>query len=289
MHPVAREAWSSIHRIYGGCFETPLVPAPWLADAAGAAAVHLKAESQQLSGSYRARGALHRLLGLSAEQLARGVVAAGSLNHGLAVAAAARAAAARAGATVPVRIFVPRSAASRGERLRQQGVQVEEAASEAEAEAAARAAAEQSGSAFVDAVNDDTAAGGLGSIACELLMQLPRGRLDTVLVVSSAALAAALPCLLGLHPSGRALALLPLPPLTQARPALLPCAPTLAADVGRRPGVRRRRRAQGRQPGHQRRGVPPPLRGAAGGRADAAGGERGRAAAGRRGGRGGRG
>ena len=50
--------------------------------------------------------------------------------------------------------------------------------SAAEADAAARAAAAEHGAAFIDAFNDPQVAGGLGSIAVELLMQVPRGRLD---------------------------------------------------------------------------------------------------------------
>lgn len=42
VHPIAREAWSSIHQIYGAgaqCYETPLVRAEWLRERADAAQV----------------------------------------------------------------------------------------------------------------------------------------------------------------------------------------------------------------------------------------------------------
>lgn len=180
LHPIAQEAWASIHAIYGAqCFETPLVPAPWLADLADAAAVHLKAENKQPGGSYRLRGAAHKLLGLSDDQLQRGITAAGSVNHTLAVLHAAAAAAKQRGIRVPARVFLPRGAgAARAERLRALGGTVEEDGSEAEAVAAARAAAGREGQFYVDAYNDTQVAGGLGSIAIELLMQLPRGRMD---------------------------------------------------------------------------------------------------------------
>ena len=116
----------------------------------------------------------------SAPHLQRGVIAAGSVNHTLAVLHAVGAAAAARGIRVPARIFVPRSAPSgRAERLRQLGGQVDVAgADEAEAEGEARAAAQCEGAAFIDALSDPQVSGGLGSIAIELLMQLPRGRLD---------------------------------------------------------------------------------------------------------------
>jgi threonine dehydratase len=185
LHPIAREAWESIHQIYGAqCYETPLVRAEWLRERADAAQVHLKAECKQSSGSYRARGAAHKLLALSDEQLQHGVVAAGSVNHTLAVLHAAAAAAAARGIRVPAHLFVPRSApGSRADRLRQLGGQVEVAGSdEEEAEGEARAAAQREGAAFIDALSDPQVSGGLGSIAIELLMQLPRGRLDAVFV-----------------------------------------------------------------------------------------------------------
>lgn len=110
----------------------------------------------------------------------RGVVAAGSVNHTLAVLHAAGAAAAARGIRVPARLFLPRSAtAARADQLRQLGGQVEVAGGDdAEAEREARAAAEREGAAFIDALSDPQVSGGLGSIAIELLMQLPRGRLD---------------------------------------------------------------------------------------------------------------
>lgn len=179
LHPIAREAWDSIHQIYGArCFETPLLPAPWLAEPAQAASVTLKAEWQQASGSYRARGAAHKMSALADEALQRGVVAAGSVNHTLAVLHAARVLGAARGIDVPVRLFLPGSASPGwADKLREQGGSVEVGGSEEEAEAAARAAAAQ-GASFLAARNDAAVAGGLGSLAIELLMQLPRGRLD---------------------------------------------------------------------------------------------------------------
>jgi threonine dehydratase len=48
--------------------------------------VYLKLENMQHTGSFKVRGAMNKLLSLSAEQRARGIVAASSGNHGIAVA-----------------------------------------------------------------------------------------------------------------------------------------------------------------------------------------------------------
>lgn len=127
LHPVAREAWASIHSIYSVCLETPLVPAPWLADlAGGGASVHLKAEDRQAAGTAKTRGTAHKLLSLSDEQLRRGVVAASTGNHALALMAAVAAAARRRGLAVPARIFLPRSAdPGKLDKLREAGAQFE--------------------------------------------------------------------------------------------------------------------------------------------------------------------
>lgn len=71
LHPIAREAWESIHQIYGAqCYETPLMRAEWLRERADAAQVCLgcgaeeciPAPNQQLGdecGTYHARLASH--------------------------------------------------------------------------------------------------------------------------------------------------------------------------------------------------------------------------------------
>lgn len=60
--------------------ETPLEPSPLGNN------VFVKLESLQPTGSFKVRGALNKLLSLSSEQKARGVVAASTGNHGAAVA-----------------------------------------------------------------------------------------------------------------------------------------------------------------------------------------------------------
>ena len=69
--------------------ETPVERAPAL-ERSGAQ-VYLKLDNLQVTGSFKVRGAVHKLLSLSEEARQRGVIAASSGNHGAAVAYAARA------------------------------------------------------------------------------------------------------------------------------------------------------------------------------------------------------
>ena len=64
---------------------TPLVPALALQDRL-AAPLHIKLESLQRTGSFKDRGALNRMLDLTAEERQRGVVTASAGNHAQAVA-----------------------------------------------------------------------------------------------------------------------------------------------------------------------------------------------------------
>ena len=64
---------------------TPCDPSPWLTEATGAR-VHLKLENLQLTGSFKERGALNRLLLLSEPERRRGVIAASAGNHAQGVA-----------------------------------------------------------------------------------------------------------------------------------------------------------------------------------------------------------
>lgn len=61
----------------------------------------LKCEQDQVTGSFKARGAVNKVLQLSPEDLSRGIVAASAGNHGLGVAYAARESGSRATIVVP--------------------------------------------------------------------------------------------------------------------------------------------------------------------------------------------
>ena len=64
----------------GQIVRTPSVPARRLAEASGAAAVSLKLENLQYTGSFKDRGALNKLLGLAKAEAASGVIAISPFN-----------------------------------------------------------------------------------------------------------------------------------------------------------------------------------------------------------------
>ncbi|HYF23634.1 MAG TPA: threonine/serine dehydratase [Caulobacteraceae bacterium] len=91
--PVTLPAFADVEdaaaRLKGRSVRTPLIESPALNDRLRAR-VLLKAETLQVSGSFKFRGAYNRISRLSEEERGRGVVAYSSGNHAQGVAAAAR-------------------------------------------------------------------------------------------------------------------------------------------------------------------------------------------------------
>ncbi|MEU7822603.1 threonine/serine dehydratase [Catellatospora sp. NPDC049133] len=140
----------------------------------------LKCEYMQHTGSFKARGALNRVL--AAQQAGEldpvaGVVAASGGNAGLAVAYAARA------CGVPATVFVPATApAFKVDKLRGLGARVEQHGTEyAMAYEAAVKHAADAGAVYCHAYDQVEMAAGAGTIGLELLADIPGG-FDTVLV-----------------------------------------------------------------------------------------------------------
>ena len=150
---------------------------PALGTAAGtfglAGPVLLKLESLQVSGSFKGRGAFHKLL--VAKVPRTGVIAASGGNHGAAVAYAARALDHRA------EIFVPTiSAPAKVARLESYGAVVTQiGAMYAEARAASEKRAAETGALTVHAYEDPDVFAGAGTVALEFAEQ---ARFDTLLV-----------------------------------------------------------------------------------------------------------
>jgi threonine dehydratase len=133
----------------------------------------LKLESLQYSGTFKGRGAFHKLL--LRPPGAAGVIAASGGNHGAAVAYAARALGHRA------EIFVPTIAApAKVERLRSYGATVHQiGAVYAEARAASEARAAETGAMIAAAYDDPEVFVGAGTTALEFELQ---SAFDTLLV-----------------------------------------------------------------------------------------------------------
>jgi threonine dehydratase len=161
-------AWDVVRRYLA---VTPVVSAPQLGES-----VSLKIETFQPTGSFKVRGGLAAVAATLASDPAREVVGASAGNHGLGLAYAA----AKLGAKVTV--IVPRLAsAAKVSALQQFDVRLVlhgEGYSEAEAHAMDLAARE--GGKYVSPYNDPDVIAGQGTIARELLEQVPN--LGTVVV-----------------------------------------------------------------------------------------------------------
>lgn len=135
--------------------------------------VAVKLEQLQVSGTFKGRGAFHKLV--SSPVPTAGVIAASGGNHGAAVAYAARALGHRA------EIFVPTiSSPAKVARLRSYGATVTQVgAVYAEARDASEKRAAETGALIVHAYEDPGVFAGAGTVALEFAEQT---RLDTLLV-----------------------------------------------------------------------------------------------------------
>ena len=135
----------------------------------GSTEVYLKLENLQKTGSFKLRGAANRIFALSPEEGLCGVVTSSTGNHGLGVTAASR----RRG--IDVEVFVsPQVSPKKRSSMEACGARIRIVGnSPLEAEVIARAAAADSGRTYVPPYNDPWVVAGQGTIALELLQQLP--------------------------------------------------------------------------------------------------------------------
>src|ERR1041384_4324301 len=83
--PTIDDIRAAAARIDGAVIRTPMLVSPTLSELVGAE-VWLKFENLQFTAAYKERGALNKLLQLTPEEKARGVIAASAGNHAQAVA-----------------------------------------------------------------------------------------------------------------------------------------------------------------------------------------------------------
>ncbi|MFP3915422.1 MAG: pyridoxal-phosphate dependent enzyme [Actinomycetota bacterium] len=162
-------------RIRGVAVRTPLVHSVALSDRVQRE-VFLKLETTQPTGAFKLRGAASKILSLSDDARSRGVVTASTGNHGRSVAYVAR----RLG--IPARVCVSDGVpAGKLEALRQLGAEVEVVGT-AQTEAVDRAMdiARHDGAAFIHPFDDPDVIAGQGTIAAEIVEDLPE--VATVLV-----------------------------------------------------------------------------------------------------------
>jgi threonine dehydratase len=177
--PVLPIALADVERaaaaIAGNIVQTPCLRSETLSELTGAD-VWLKFENLQFTAAYKERGALNKLLSLSADERARGVIAASAGNHAQGLAYHAK----RLG--IPATIVMPRftpivkvqQTEGHGAHIVLHGEKFEEASDHAHMLAAKR------GFVFVHPFDDPLVMAGQGTVGLEMLAAVPE--LDTLIV-----------------------------------------------------------------------------------------------------------
>lgn len=159
------EVRAARERIHGRVRQTPVQRA---ATFESDNEVWLKLENTQLTGSFKLRGVMNKLLSLDEETRARGFLASSTGNHGAAAAYAARE------LRCPGTLVVPTTArASKVSGIRAYGAEVLEHGEDCvEAEVYARQLAEERGLTYISPYNDVAVAAGQGTAGLELCEQV---------------------------------------------------------------------------------------------------------------------
>jgi len=173
--PTAADVEAARTRIAPFIVQTPMIRSEWLSEAAKAD-VWLKLEIVQVTGSFKARGAVNAVLRLKERQRsATTIVTASAGNHGLAVAWAARE------LGLEARVHIP-STAPDAKRLPivKLGAEVVPASSYETAEAQAHDDEARTGAIYVSPYNDADVIAGAGTVALEMFAAC--SNLDIVVV-----------------------------------------------------------------------------------------------------------
>jgi len=172
---VKKEVLEAEKRIRKHIRETPVEFSPYLGQL-GNCQVCLKLENLQISGSFKLRGAMNKILSLSKNELEKGVVTASTGNHGAAVAYTLK----KFG--VKGTIFLPENTPQvKIEALLLYGADIKHYGNDClDTELFARETAKKNNRVYIPAYNDPKAVGGQGTIGMELARQIKK--IDTVLV-----------------------------------------------------------------------------------------------------------
>jgi threonine dehydratase len=173
--PTLDDIKTAAERIKGAVIRTPMMKSETLSQIVDAE-VWLKFENLQFTAAYKERGALNKLLQLTAEERKRGVVAASAGNHAQAVAYHGR----RLG--IPVTIVMPTSTPmikvtqteGHGAHVVLQGERFDDAYTHA------RELEARDGFVFVHPFDDVAVMAGAGTVALEMLEDAPD--LDTLVI-----------------------------------------------------------------------------------------------------------
>jgi len=173
--PTIEDIRAAAERVRGSVIRTPMLISRTLSEIIGAE-VWLKFENLQFTAAYKERGALNKLIQLTDEERARGVIAASAGNHAQAVAYHAK----RLG--IPATIVMPAPTPSvkviqtkgHGAKVVLHGDMFDDA------HARAKELALEEGYVFVHPFDDDKVIAGAGTVGLELLEDAPD--LDTIVV-----------------------------------------------------------------------------------------------------------
>ena len=163
-------------------YRKPLILSSPLSETTGAK-VAIKSEHQQTTGSFKARGAINKVLGLTPKVAKRGIVTASSGNHGIATATAA------ALRHIPCQVYLPSKASpAKVAAIGRLGANIItiDSLDSGEAKRVARAAAEANGTAYVSPYNDPDIIVGQGTIAVEIVEDAGDADLDHIDAVVAA-------------------------------------------------------------------------------------------------------
>lgn len=155
--------------------QTPILPDQKLGDEIGAKAF-LKAESLQLSGSFKVRGAYNKINHLTEEEKQRGVIAGSAGNHAQGVALAAKLHNIKATIVMPIHAPLTKVTATRalGAEVILNGVTFDEAV------AYSRQLQEERGITYVHAFDDELVIAGQGTVGWEIVEDLPQANVIVV-------------------------------------------------------------------------------------------------------------
>jgi len=199
--------------------------------------VHLKLENLQRTGSFKERGALNKLLTLTDGQRRQGVIAASAGNHAQGVAFHAAALGIRAQIVMPLATPLVKVASTRsfGAEVILHGASYDEACEEA------LRRRDEEGRTFIHPFDDPVVISGQGTVALELLEQVPD--LEAVVVpIGGGGLIGGIACALKeTNPKIRVIGVEPekLPSMLRAREAGSPV--TIAAEATIADGIAVRR------------------------------------------------
>src|SRR5882672_8412942 len=159
---------SALARVRNSIHVSPCTRSETFSDLTGNS-IYLKLENRQRTGAYKERGALNKLLTMTAEERSHGVIAASAGNHAQGVAYHAGRHGIRAQIVMPLTTPLTKVSATKnyGADVVLHGANYDEAFEEAQARS------QQDHSTLVHAFDDEAVIAGQGTLGLEILQQHP--------------------------------------------------------------------------------------------------------------------